>query len=280
MINYAEVKPVKSIKRIFELLSDKKSSTLAGAISFFCALGAIPFAYLCVYFLSLLKIDVSYVRDRVDFGILNESIKYILNAASAGEKRVTFTFIIATLYSSSKMFFHILKSGEIIYGVKRVRKAFMVRVIAVLLSLFCVLAIVACVLTGTVGMLIFGGFKRKFAVIQTVMLYLSISAILLASLIIINKVVCPFKIKISDVFSGSLITLMLWAVFSVGFAFYCNYFADFTKTYGTAAFFIVFLFWVNLMSQAFVMGEIIGYYVFGKNETFGEEKQKPAKRKR
>lgn len=280
MIKYAEVKPLKSIKRIFELLSDKKSSTLAGAISFFCALGAIPFAYLCVYFLSLLNIDVSYVRDRVDFGILNDSIKYILNAASNGEKRITLTFIIATLYSSSKMFFHILKSGEIIYGAKRVKRAFVARIIAVLLSLFCVFAIVACVLAGTFGTLIFGGFKRKFAALQTAVLYLLIAAIMLASLIIINKVVCPFKIKINDVFCGSLITLMLWAVFSVGFAFYCNYFADFTRTYGTAAFFIVFLFWVNLMSQAFVIGEIVGYYVFGKNKNFAKGKRNQSKRKR
>lgn len=266
MLNHAEKKPMTIIRRISELLSNKKSSTLAGAISFFCTLGAIPFAYLCVYFLSLFNIDVKYVRDKIDFGVLNDSIKYILNAISTEKRRVTFGFIIAILYSSSKMFYHILKSGEIIYGAKRDERAFISRIISVFLVLFCVIVIVACVLVGVISVLLFDGIKRRYTAIRTALLCVSIAIILLVSLTVINKVVCPFKIKISETVCGSVITLVLWFVFSGGFAFYCNYFADFTKLYGTAAFFIVFLFWINLMAQAFVVGEIIGYYFFVKNE--------------
>lgn len=260
------------LQTMLRLLSMKKMSTIAGALSFFCLLGGIPLVYLCFYFLSLLNIDVNPIKDNFDFGVLSEAVKYIFSVASEGKRGVTLTFILTVIYSSSKIFYHLLRSGEIIYGTNRTGATFIVKAIAVLLSLMCVFVIVACIIVAiTTGVF----YKNdNFTILRMLIFYAVCAVLVLFCLIIINKVVCPYKIRIAEVFVGSVVTLVLWVAFSVGFAFYCNYIANFSRLYGTASFLIVFLLWLQLMSQAFVIGVItsfsrLGRYKIRKKSIYG-----------
>ena len=72
---------------------------------------------------------------------------------------------------------------------------------------------------------------------------------------VLNAFVCPYGVKLGDVLTGSLLTVVLWLVCGAGFAVYLRY-ADPVRLYGRIASVIVFLLWCYLMMNCFVIGVI------------------------
>ena len=82
-----------------------------------------------------------------------------------------------------------------------------------------------------------------------------LSLFALAVCLVLNVFMCPYKIKYSEVISGSLLTTIFWIVLAIGFSIY-QIFATPEKLYGQIASLIVFLLWCYLMMNSFVIGAI------------------------
>ena len=72
---------------------------------------------------------------------------------------------------------------------------------------------------------------------------------------LLNLFICPYKITLKEVITGSLLTVLLWLVCGGGFVVYLR-FADPVRLYGRIASIIVFLLWCYLMMNSFVIGVI------------------------
>ena len=53
---------------------------------------------------------------------------------------------------------------------------------------------------------------------------------------------------------GSVVALLLWAIATVGFAFYVKFFGSYNKTYGSLGAVVIFLFWLWLSNVAVLLG--------------------------
>ena len=82
-----------------------------------------------------------------------------------------------------------------------------------------------------------------------------LTALAFAVAMVLNLIACPYKISVSDVLCGSLLTTALWLVFFVGFGFYTQ-FATPERLYGKIASLIIFLLWSYAMMSCFVIGMI------------------------
>ena len=61
-----------------------------------------------------------------------------------------------------------------------------------------------------------------------------ISALAFVVALVLNLVACPYKLKVYEVLTGSLLTTALWLIFSVGFGVY-SIFANPERLYGRIA---------------------------------------------
>ena len=82
-----------------------------------------------------------------------------------------------------------------------------------------------------------------------------ITALAFAVALVLNLIACPYKLKISQSITGSLLTTALWLFFLFGFGVYSQY-ANPERLYGKIASLIIFLLWCYVMMSCFVIGMI------------------------
>lgn len=245
---------IKTIKGEYEYLKSKKYSTVAGALVYFFIMSAVPL----LFWLSLLfgrAIGENYgaILELKIFSGFDKLITYIIeSASSAAAGSAGIILPVTTLYSSTSLFYHFRRIGEIIYGTHG-GNGIKVR-LAALALMFLVITAMAVIIASFsaayyVIYLYVGGLTAKIALYA----FLFAAAFLFA--VILNLYICPFRLKIGDVVTGSAITSLLWAVSAAAFVVYL-YFADAEKLYGAVSAVIVFLLWLYVMMNCFVIGAV------------------------
>lgn len=252
-------KPVKKIKKYLWSITANKSTTIAGGMTFFVVLAITPFAFLISYVLSLLNIDFLQYVSKDNVFLFNKIKNYLFAIVKEAKSSVTLTFVVAAVYSSSTLFYHLQKSGEILYKVENPRMGFIARILAIALTFICCALLCLCVVVGVAINIVVK--QDLFANIASCVFYVWGAFIIV---LIINVTVCPYKISLREVALGSVFTVAFWIVGTIGFALYTKYFSDFSKLYGTASFLIVFLLWLYIMMQGVVMGIVINVVRLGK----------------
>lgn len=244
-------KVIKKVWTTFKYYTDRKFSTIAGTLVYFLLMSIAPF----VVWLTLLLGNIQI--ERFLSGALFESIKPFLNYLESSAQHAAsgagIVLIATSLYSSTNFFYHLRRSGEIIFGSSRVKGGIKLRILS---AVIIILTIFASAFLGAVA------FAGKL-VLQTFMpeilcdLISIIFAILLTFLtvILLNLFACPYKLKISEALFGSLLTTVLWILFVMGFAVYVRL-ASPGKLYGAISSIIVFLLWSYFMMCCFVIGMI------------------------
>ena len=250
---------IERMKKAYKTLTYHRYSTVAGTLVFFLILSLVPF----VFWLTLLFGSTFLEVPLHSIGLLDwaEDLFTLLkdNAAYAGGG-VSLVFLVTTLWSSSAFFYHLRKSGEMLFETRRTKHGWKVRISAILLTLAVLLFF------ALAGVLLFaaGVISR---LLPPYISYPAFYALLLGlgffGAWILNGYVCPYKIKPSDTALGSLLTAVSWLVASAAFSVYLH-FGNKEKLYGALALLFVFLLWLYWMMLCFVAGVIFNRVRLGK----------------
>ena len=247
----------------FAYLSSKKYTTLAGTMTFFLILSVVPFLFWLTFLFGRLEIDFDRILDLEIFAEFKDILHYLREQAQSAQAGASVILLATTLYSSTNLFYHMRRSGEIIYDVTRKKAALIVRLSAVALIFIVMLLLfvgISLFLLGTALLpRILPSFAAQFAV------YVLFGCVVFALLLLLNLYICPYRVRVGDVLWGSLLTLLLGGIASFGFSIYVR-FSSIGKLYGAAVFLILFLLWLYVLMTCFVIGVIFNCYLLERDK--------------
>ncbi|MDE7082329.1 MAG: YihY/virulence factor BrkB family protein [Clostridia bacterium] len=231
--------------------SDKRFSTIAGTLVYFLLMSIAPFTL----WLTLVfgNVDAERFLSHELFDSVSPVLRYMKQSAESAVSGAGIIFLLTTLYSSTNFFYHLRRSGEIIYGSKRVKEGIKLRLVSLLLIAATIVLVALTAALSVAGATVLNAFLPE--ILSNIISLIFLTALLFVVAIVLNLVACPYKLKISQVLTGSLLTTVLWLIFSVGFAVYTQ-FANPERLYGRIAALIIFLLWSYVMISCFVIGMI------------------------
>ncbi len=240
------------VRGMYAALSEHRYTTIAGALVFFLVLSFVPF----LFWLTLLFGNTGIGREEILelelFGWAKELLLLLRENAADAARGASVFFLGTTLWSSTGFFYHLRRSGEIVYGYRRNKHGLKVRLSALLLT-FGVLGFFA--LSG--GVLFAGIFASRF--LPAFLSYPAVYTLLLVvgffTAWILNAYVCPYRLGAAATVGGSALTAGLWLVASVAFNIYLR-FSGSERLYGALTLLIVLLLFLYWMMICFTAGVI------------------------
>lgn len=240
------------IKSKYELLAEKKYTTIAGTLVYFLIMSITPLAFWLTFLFGRLAGTERLLELPVFESVKNVFLLIREEAATATTGASVF-LVATTLYSATNLFYHMRRSGEIIYAYRRKKHGLLVRLGALLL-LFAVMFLAA-----ASAALFAGGaflFSRIFPrCLELTADYLLLFAVSFGVALLLNVYICPYKVKIRELLPGTLITATAWMVALIGFTVYLKI-GNMGRLYGALSAIIVFLLWLYVMMICFVSGVI------------------------
>ena len=249
------------VKNFVKFNSEKKSTTLSGALVFFVLLGIVPLAYLTSLVLTIFGKELTDITNNINYPELVMVTNYVYSVGiKLGTSGNVIAFFVA-LYSSGNIFYQLKLSGELIYShtVKNnlIKRVFSIVTSFIVVWLYSCLAVIflafSPIITICFGEILSGLISGVF----TFLIVFSVA-------IFINLYTCPFKIKIQSVIWGSLYTAIFTFIMTMLFFLYINTFANYNEIYGKITVLIVFLSWLYLMVKGFIGGITLNVYLINK----------------
>lgn len=248
-----------TVKQTVKYYTDKRFSTIAGTLVYFFLMSITPFMLWLTLVLG--NIDVSrFLNHRLLEGA-SPILRYLKSSAESAADGagvsdtggISIIFLATSLYSSTNFFYHLRRSGEIIYEASDTKSGLRLRLMSV--GLICA-AIILIALVAAVSV-IGTAFTEKFLPVwlSNSISLIFITALMFGTAVILNIFACPQKLKLANAAVGSLLTTALWLIIGAGFGVYLK-FASPEKLYGKIASLIVFLLWCYVMMCCFVVGMI------------------------
>ncbi len=238
------------VRRVYADLAAHKYTTVAGALAFFLFGSVMPF----LFWLTLLFGRITAAEEIARLSIFGWAKEFLLsmqsNAEGAGEG-AGILFLVTTLWSSSAFFYHLRRSGELVYDAPhrhgwKVRLGALIMTFAVLLYLAgagAALVTVAVVVRNLTPLL-------RFPIIYSALFLLGFFAAWL-----LNIYVCPYRARASRMAGGSLLTALLWLFAAAAFSVYLR-FSDRERLYGALSLVVVFNLFLYWMSICYVTGMV------------------------
>lgn len=239
------------IRKTIKRYTDKRFSTIAGTLAYFFLMSIAPFLVWLTLILG--KVDIEKYISGALFESVRPIISYLKEQAQSALSGAGIILIATSLYSSTNFFYHLRRSGEIVYGSIKVKGGVKLRIVSAILIIVLILAIGVLAALGVVGrqalLFIMPEFLCDIISLGFVTLIIFFTALFL------NFFACPYRLKMSEAITGSILTTVLWLIFFAVFAIYLR-FASPGKLYGAIASVIVFLLWCYFMFCCFVIGMI------------------------
>ncbi len=239
------------IINLYKYFSDKKYSTIAGTLVYFLLMSIAPFTFWLTLVLG--NVDVERFLSNDLFVAVSPFLRSLKSSAETAASGAGIFFLATTLYSSTNFFYHLRRSGEIIYNSRIVKGGIRLRIASILLIFSALFFISVLAATSVVGSWLLDKFLPYY--LSDIITYSVITAAAFAAALILNIFACPYRLKASEAIPGSLLTTALWLFFIIGFNIY-TMFANPEKLYGKLAALIIFLLWCYIMMSCFVIGII------------------------
>lgn len=238
-------------RNFYRDLASHRYTTIAGTLTFFLVLSFVPF----LFWLTLLFGSALHAEDILDlelFGWARDFLLFLKDNADGARSGVSLFFLLTTLWSSSSFFYHLRRSGEIVYDEKRAKHGWKVRLSAVGLTLLVLLFFAA-----AAAVLLAGIYAVRFLSpwLAYPAEYILLFVVGLFSAWILNAYVSPYRLSPSDTVGGSVVTAALWLFASAAFAVYLR-FSSGEKLYGALSLVIVFLLFLYWMMICFTVGVV------------------------
>lgn len=239
-------------RQAYAALSAHRFTTVAGTLVFFLILSFVPLLFWLILLFGNASVQIERLLELELFDWAKDLLVYIKTNAEGATAGASVFLLATTLWSGTGFFYHLRRSGEILYGVRRVQHGWKVRLSAVFL-IFGTLLFFAAAGTVLVSVTVLG---RDLPV---PLYYFAVYTLLLVAGFfgawILNAYVCPYRVRPLDIAPGSLYTALAWLVASGAFAVYLHFSAQ-EKLYGALSLAIVFLLWLYWMMICFTAGVV------------------------
>ena len=260
---------------IIGTIKRKRISTVAGSWVFYFCLALVPLAFLLVSAFSVFNIDAS----KVFLEYLPEEFRGLFEGvfleASIKRKSTTLIFIGTVLFSGSALLNQMSKDGDFIYGVRSKKRGIFRRLKAVMGLILLFLVFFAFAFVFAFSGVILGRLKaRTVNLIAT-----KISALLLLILvcyviiILLNKFISPIRLGAKEVLIGSLVSLVIIVLGTIGFTIYLKYFKFKGLAVGSILSLLAFLFWLYILMLGLSIGSAV-IVTINKNQKLSLKKDK------
>ncbi len=240
------------VRKAYAVLTAHRYTTIAGTLVFFLLTSVVPF----LFWLTLLFGKTAWAGEALlslaPYAWARELVETLRTSAEAASEGAGVLFLATTLWSSTGFFYHLRRSGEIIYGDLRPKHGWRVRLSALLLT-FAVLLYFA----AAGGMVCAGTIAVRFLppVLGPLALFLLLFVTGFLAAWMLNAYICPYRVGPADTLPGSLLTAVCWLAASLAFAVYVRFSAG-GRLYGALALVIIFLLFLYWMMICFVTGAI------------------------
>ncbi len=239
------------VANIYRYYSDRRFTTVAGTLVYFFLMSLAPFLFWLSMFLG--SVDLSKLYSVRIFEAVLPVLEELGSSAGSAAGGAGIVLIVTTLYSSTNFFYHLRRSGEIIYDAKFKKEGLKLRLASLVLIVATVVLTALAFGVIAVGERLLAGLVNRY--LAELIIFTVAAAIAVLVAVMLNIFICPFKTGFGDVLGGSLLTVLLWLVCGIGFYVYLR-FANPVRLYGKIASVIVFLLWCYLMMNSFVIGVI------------------------
>ena len=249
------------VKNAYRILVAHKYTTVAGTLVFFLVISVVPFFFwLTLLFGSLPAAGVE-LADLEIFGWAKETLVFLRDSAAEASKGAGIFLLATTLWSATGFFYHLRRSGEILYGCDR-HRGWKVRLSALAVTLAVLIFFAAA------GLLIFAGvvgvrFLPAWVGYPALFLLLAVLGFFAAW--ILNAYVCPYRVRPSDTVWGSALTAALWLAAAAVFSVYLK-FSSAEKLYGALSVVIAALLFLYWMMTCLTAGIIYNRHRLGNRK--------------
>lgn len=250
-------------KREYRLLTEKKYTTVAGTLVFFLLMSLMPFAVWLTLIFGRLDEPFSKILSMPVFASVKNILLYVQKEAHSASSGASVFFIVTALYSATGLFYHMRRSGELIYNDVRHKSGFRVRFGALFFMFAVMLLLVVLAFVYAMGAMCFA--KIPSVRVERLLDYFLL--LLLSFLLVwaLNGYVCPYKVRPKELLIGALATVIAWAPTLIGFAIYLKLGSK-KELYGALGTLFVFLLWLYVLTVCFVGGVIINSRRIEKKE--------------
>lgn len=242
---------MRKIIETYKYFADRRYSTIAGTLVYFLLMSIAPFMLWLTLFLG--DVSLQRILSNSLFSSVSPIINYLHASAGSAAGGASVILLVTTLYSSTNFFYHLRRSGEIVYDSQKVKGGIKLRLVSLLLILSALFLIAVLAAVGFFGTRVLDLLLPE--ALATVFSTVFLTAVAFTVALVLNLFACPYRRKASEMLPGSFLTTALWLAFLVGFAIYGK-FAHPEQLYGAIAFVIVFLLWCYVMMSSFVIGMI------------------------
>ena len=257
------------ITAVIKYLGEKRFTTVAGAWVYFFLSSVIPLAFLIVTAFGVFGVTLStdlVSRLPEEF---RDAGEVILSTAEKASKSATALFVITVLFSCTSLLNQMSKDGDYLYGKTSKRKRGLLRrlwalgALAVLFALFLGAAFVF-----AFGNLLGVNTKQKnfMRVLTVLVVFLVIILFGYIVIILLNKFICPVKITFREMGIGSLVSLSVMVLGTIGFTVYLRLFGGYNAFYGSLAAIVAFLLWAYILMLGLVVGVIVNTYILERRK--------------
>lgn len=237
-------------------LAQNKYTTIAGTLVFFLIMSLVPLLFWTSLLFGKSGALVGELLELELFDWAADFIIFLQNNAQGATAGAGILFLATTLWSSTGFFYHLRKSGEIIYAAHRNHHGWKLRLSAVIVTFLVLVFFVAggAVILG--ANLLLRGFPPYvyYPVVYSLVFVFGFFAAW-----VLNGYVCPYRVSPNDTVLGSLYTAIAWLIASAAFSVYLN-FTDQERLYGALSLVIIFLLWLYWMMICFTAGVIYNRY--------------------
>ena len=242
------------LKDKYRLLTLKRYTTIAGTLVFFLIMSIVPLTFLLTLFVGKIPFDLEKILSLPIFESVQDVIQFVQLEAQKATTGVSIVLLATTLYSSTNLFYQMRRSGEIIYETHKPKQGWRIRLGSLVVLLITILMTLVFVVLFTLGGLFFSRYlsaQTERIIEYSLLILLSFSFILL-----MNMYLCPYKTKTKYFIFGSIFTTIAWILAVVGFSFYLKI-SNMDKLYGALSTIIVFLLWLYVLMNCFIIGVIL-----------------------
>lgn len=239
-------------KGAWSVLAAHRFTTIAGTLVFFLIMSLVPFIFWLTLLFDGIATDPELLAKLELFDWAKELLSFFSKNAAHDATGVSIFFLVTTLWSSTGFFYHLRRSGEILYHYARKKHGWKVRLSALLFTflLFVFFAVSGALILGIIYI------TRPLPVwLSRILIYALVLVIGFFTAWLLNTYVCPYRCKPSDTVLGSLFTAFAWLVASGAFALYMR-FSNQEQLYGALTAIIVFLLWLYWIMICFTAGVV------------------------
>ena len=253
------------------------ATTLAAAQAYYYLLAIVPLLILLLSILPYLQLDPDRAIEFIGTilpgevaSIFEDTIVSVVTTPQGG--LLTFG-IIGTLWSASNAMMAFIGATNQAYNVEETRSFFKTRGMAILLTLFMLVAvIIALVLPifgGTIIDMIgnFLNLPQQMEIIFQVARWAISIAVMSVVLACLYKFAPNKDFPFKEVWIGALIATVLWQLVSFGFSIYISNFGNFNATYGSLGGLIILMLWFFLTGLILVIGAEINAMIHRRKNT-------------